>query len=318
MEIPNLKDVLKARKRISPYLLETPFRHYPNLSDLLGCNIYVKHENHQPTGAFKIRGGINLISQLSEEVRSRGVITPSTGNHGQSIALSSKIFGGRAIICVAETANPDKVAAIKNYGAEIVMKGKDYDEARINAEKLAEEKGYRYIHSGNEPLLVSGVATMALEMFEREPDLDVIFAPVGAGTAISGVTIVSKTLSPQTEVIAVQSEKAPSVYLSWKSGELTSTETANTIADGLATRQAFQLPFKIFSKRIDDFVLVSDESIKEAVRLYVEKTHTIAEGAGAATLAAAMKIRDRLKGKKIGVILSGGNLTSDTLREIIY
>ena len=313
MEPPTLKDVLLARKTIAPYLVKTPLHTYSLLNDYLGFEAYVKHENHQPTGAFKIRGGINLISQLTADERKRGVITASTGNHGQSIALAGKMFGVEAKVCVMDGANPDKVAAIKSYGAEIIQHGRDYDESRLNAERLAKEHGYRYIHSGNEPLLIAGVGTMALEMIEDEPDLDVVFSPVGAGTNAAGIAIVYKALCPETKVIAVQSENAPSVYLSWKSGKLEHTSSALTIADGLATRQAFELPTKILREQVDDFVLVSDEGIARAIKLYVEKAHTIAEGAGAAPLAAAVKMRDQLKGKKVGLILSGGNITLENL-----
>lgn len=314
---PRLLDVFEARKRIKPYLLKTPLLHYPLLSDELGSKIYVKHENHLPTGAFKIRGGINLISQLSSEEREMGVITASTGNHGQSIALASKIFGVNAIVCVQKDANPDKVEAIRSFGAKIVQDGRDFDDARINAERLAKKHGYRYIHSGNEPLLISGAGTIALEILEDTPDLDVVICPVGAGTMASGVSTVYKSVRPETRIIAVQSENAPSVFRSWKSGELESTESAITIADGLATRQAFKLPVEILRDLIDDFVLVNDDEIMEAIRLYVVKTHNLAEGAGAATLAAAKKMKDELEGKKVAVILSGGNLTVEMLREII-
>jgi len=317
MESPTLKDVFLARKTISPYLDKTPLHTYPAMSDHLGFEAYVKHENHQPTGAFKIRGGINLISQLPEDERRRGVITASTGNHGQSIALAGRMFDVEAKVCVMEGANPDKVAAIRSFGAEIIQHGRDYDESRLNAERLAKEHGYRYIHSGNEPLLIAGVGTMALEMIEDEPDLDVVFSPVGAGTNAAGVATVYKALSPKTRIIAVQSENAPSVYMSWKSGRLESTTSAATIADGLATRQAFELPTRILRELVDDFVLVSDEEIAQAVKLYVEKAHTIAEGAGAAPLAAAVKMRDRLKGKKVGLILSGGNITLESLMKCL-
>jgi threonine dehydratase len=317
MEPPSLKDVLLAQKRIRPYLLKTPLHTYPTLNEVLGMTVYVKHENHQPTNAFKIRGGINLISQLTSEEKAAGVITASTGNHGQSIALASKIFGVKAVVCVQEGANPAKVAGIKSYGAEIIEKGKDFDEARENAEKLAKKLGYRYVHSGNEPLLIAGVGTMALEMIEDQPDLDVIIAPVGAGTNCAGVATVIKSLNPQIKIIAVQSENAPSVYMSWKSGNLESTDTAKTMADGLATRQAFELPTKMLRALIDDFVLVSDSEIRYAIRMYIEHARTIAEGAGAASLAAAIKLQSEYKGKKVGLVLSGGNLTYDNLLKCI-
>ena len=314
---PTFMDILKAKNRIAPYLSKTPLLEYPVLSEALGFEAYVKHENYQPTGAFKIRGGINLLSQLSPEERERGVITASTGNHGQSIALSSKMFGVKAIVCVQEGANPVKVNGIRSYGAEIIEKGKDFDEARENAERLAKEKGYRYIHSANELLLIAGVGTIGLEILEDLPDLDAVIAPVGAGSQVSGMCTCFKTAAPDVEVIAVQSAHAPSVYNSWKSGKLESTESANTMADGLATRVAFELPVSIMRDLLDDFVLVTDDEIEAAIKLYVEKAHTIAEGAGAASLAAGIKIRDRLQGKKVVLILSGGNLPADVLKSIL-
>jgi threonine dehydratase len=314
---PTFTDVIKARKRIAPFLTKTPLLYYAGLSKILGFEAYVKHENMQPTGAFKIRGGINLVSQLSPEEKARGVITASTGNHGQSIARASKMFGVKAAVCVQAGANPDKVEAIRGFGAEIIEEGKDFDEARLNAERIAEEKGIRYIHTANEPLLIAGVGTVGLEILEDLPDVDAIIVPVGGGSQAAGLAIVMKTAAPNVEMIAVQAENAPSVYLSWKSGKLESTESASTMADGLATRQAFELPVPILRDLVDDFVLVSDEEIKDAVRLYVEKAHTIAEGAGAAPLAAGYKIRDRLKGKKVVFILSGGNITAEQLRDIL-
>jgi threonine dehydratase len=317
MEPPNLTDVLLAQKRIRPYLLKTPLHTYPTLNEVLGMTMYVKHENYQPTNAFKIRGGINLISQLNPEEKAAGVITASTGNHGQSIALASKIFGVKAIVCVQEGANPTKVAGIKSYGAKIIEKGKDFDEARENAESLANKHGYRYIHSGNEPLLIAGVGTMALEMIEDQPDLNAIITPVGAGTNCAGVATVIKSLNPQTQVIAVQAENAPSVYMSWKSGKLESTETAKTMADGLATRQAFELPTKMLRALIDDFVLLSENELRQAIKMYIMHARTIAEGAGAASLAAAIKLKSKYQGKKVGLVLSGGNLTYENLLKCI-
>ncbi len=314
---PTFTDILKAKNTIAPYLSKTPLLEYPVLSEVLGFQAYVKHENYQPTGAFKIRGGINLISQLSPDERKQGVITASTGNHGQSIALASKIFGVKAVVCVQEGANPVKVGGIRSYGAEIVEEGKDFDEARENAERIAAEKGYRYIHSANEPLLIAGVGTIGLEILEDLPELDAVIAPVGAGSQVSGMCTCFKAAAPDVEIIAVQSAHAPSVYNSWKSGKLESTESAKTMADGLATRVAFELPVSIMRGLLDDFILVTDEEIEAAIKIYVEKAHTIAEGAGAASLAAGIKIRDRLQGKKVALILSGGNLPADVLKGIL-
>lgn len=315
---PTFADILKARRRIAPYLLRTPLHHYASLSKLLGFEAYVKHENYQPTGSFKVRGGINIVSQLSPEERKRGVITASTGNHGQSVAYASRLFGVKAVICVSENANPDKVEAIRSFGAEIVAEGRDFEDARLNAERLAEERGLRYIHSGNEPNLIAGVGTIGLEIVEDLPYVDAVIVPVGGGSGAAGISTVVRAVAPHAEVIAVQSEKAPSVYLSWKRGEIVPTESADTMADGLATRRAFELPLEIMRDQIDDFVLVSDDEIRDAIRLYVEKAHTIAEGAGAASLAAGCKIRERLRGKKVAMVLSGGNLTADMLRSILH
>jgi len=314
---PTLTDVLWAQKRIRPYLAKTPLREYSALSDAVGCTVYVKHENHQPTCAFKIRGGINRVSQLSPGEKAKGVVTASTGNHGQSIALASKMFGVRAMVCVPRNPNPDKVHAIRSYGAEIIEEGADFEEAKSNAERLAKEHGYRYVHSGNEPHLIAGVGTIGLEMIEDQPDLDAVIVPIGGGSGASGVSTVYKTMSPSTRIIGVQAEEAQSVYQSWKSGRMESTGKSKTFADGLATRSAFELPLEIMRRNLDGFVLVSEEEMRGAIRLYVEKAHTIAEGAGAASLAAAVKMRDELRGKKVGVVLSGGNLTAAMLKDIL-
>src|SRR6266496_5278876 len=241
MRVPTLVDVLEARRRIAPYLLPTPLHSYPVLDRLLGAEVWVKHENHQPIGAFKVRGGINLVSRLDDGERERGVITASTGNHGQSIAYASRLFGVRAIVCVPEGANPVKVESMRALGAEIVTHGVDFDEARVHAARLAEEHGYRYIHSGNEPHLIAGVATQALEILERQPDIEVIIVPIGGGSGAAGTCIVAKAINPKIQVIGVQSAEAPAAQKSWKAHRLLE-DRMGTIAEGLATRTAFELP----------------------------------------------------------------------------
>ncbi|MCX6648845.1 MAG: threonine/serine dehydratase [Candidatus Bathyarchaeota archaeon] len=314
---PTLLDVVAARGRIRPYLNRTPLTYYHGLSSLLGCEVWVKHENHQPIGAFKVRGGINLLSRMSVGDRAMGVITASTGNHGQSIAYASRLFGAKATVCVQKGANPDKVAAMRALGADIVEGQGDFDAARLLAVDLAKERGLRYVHTANEPDLIAGVGTLALEMVEDQPGLDVVIVAAGAGTLSSGVATVYKAVSPRTRVVAVQTEAAPSLSKSWRSGVVECSDSANTMADGLAVRQSFELPVKIVHRLVDEFELVSEEELKAAIRLYVEKAHTIAEGAGAAPLAAAVKMRDRLAGKRVGLVLSGGNLTASMLREIL-
>ena len=313
---PILADVESARDRIRPWLPPTALRSYPALSALAGAELFIKHENHQPIGAFKIRGGINLLSRLSEADRERGVISASTGNHGQSIAYAAKLFGARAIITVPENANPAKVDSMLALGAEVVFHGKDFDEAREEVERRSVAEGLRYIHSANEPLLIAGVGTCALEIIEEEPGLDALIVPIGGGSGAAGAGLVIEGLSPQTKLIGVQAEEAPAARLSWKEGALVEAPMT-TKAEGLATRCAFELTQKLLRKHLDDFVLVSEEEMSRAVRMLLEKTRNLAEPSGAAALAAALKLADRLAGKKTGVILSGGNISPDQLMDIL-
>ena len=314
--VPTFNDVLDARERIRPYLQPTALNRYSALDELIGTETWVKHENNQPICAFKVRGGINLVSQLTDDERHRGVITASTGNHGQSIAYAARLFGVRAIVCVPTGANPVKVSSIRGLDAEIVTHGVDFDEARVHAARLAEEHGYRYIHSGNEPHLIAGVATQALEILERQPDIEVIIVPIGGGSGAAGTCIVAKATNPKIQVIGVQSAEAPAAYKSWKAHRLLE-DRMGTIAEGLATRTAFELPQRILWEHLDDFVLVPDAEIRTAVRLMIETTRNLAEPAGAAPLAAAIRLKDRLNGKRVALILSGSNITTTQLRELL-
>ena len=313
---PTFADVLQARRQIAPYLRSTLLYNYPVLSQLVGCSLWVKHENHLPTGAFKVRGGVNLCSQLSEDERRRGVIAASTGNHGQSVAYGAQLFGVTARICVPEGANPGKVESMRNLGAEIIVHGRDFDEAREHSEALAAQHNYRYVHSGDEPLLIAGVATAALEVLEMRPDVEVFVVPVGGGSGAAGACIVAKTVNPTIEIIGVQSEAAPAAYRSWKARQLLEDQM-NTWAEGLQTRTAFALPQQILWNLLDDFILVSDDEIRTATRLMIEKTRNLVEGASAAALAGALRISDRLSGRRVALICSGGNLSLKQLGEIL-
>lgn len=313
---PTFQDVLKARRIINRYLQPTPLYNYPPLDRLLGAEVHVKHENYQPIGSFKVRGGINLISQLTPVEKHHGVVTASTGNHGQSIAYASKLFGIRSTIIVPEGANPVKMEAIESQGAEVVYHGKDFDDAREYCERLAQADGQRYISSGDEPLLIAGVGTHTLEIVESLPDLDVIIVPVGGGSGASGACLVAKAVNPAIEVIGVQSDAAPAAYLTWKNRAATSSDMRSE-AEGLATRAPFMLPQRILWQYLDDFVLVSDEQLYQAVKLYLEKAKTLSELAGAASLAAALKLKERLAGKKVALILSGGNMSPEKLRRCL-
>jgi threonine dehydratase len=313
---PTFDDVLAARERIRPYLRPTPLYFYSGLSELVGTEVWVKHENHQPVGAFKVRGGVNLVSQLTEDERRRGIITASTGNHGQSIAYAARLFGVRAIICIPEEANAVKVAAMRGFEPELVVHGRDFDDAREHCELLAAKNGHRYVHSGNEPLLIAGVATETLEILEDEPDLDAVIVPVGGGSGAAGACIAAKAVRPSVQVIGVQSEAAPAAYRSWKEHRLVE-DRMGTFAEGLATRTAFALPQRILWEQLDDFVLVSEEELRRAVLFMIENTRNLVEPAGAAPLAAALRLRSHLAGKRVALVCSGGNISPSQLREIL-
>jgi threonine dehydratase len=314
--VPTLTDILGARLRIAPHLQPTPLRRYAALDELLGAEVLVKHENHLPTGAFKVRGGVNLISQLSAEERERGVITASTGNHGQSIAFAARLAGVRATICIPEGANPVKVASMRGLGAELVVHGRDFDDAREHCEQLAAEDGRRYVHSGNEPQLIAGVGTGSLEILEEAPDLDAIVVPIGGGSGAAGACIVAAALSPAVRVIGVQSEAAPAAFRSWREGRLLE-DRMETFAEGLATRTAFELPQAILREHLDEFVLVSDNDLRAAQVTMIETTRNLVEAAGAAPLAAALRLRDGLAGKRIALVVSGGNASREQLLEVL-
>ena len=239
--VPTIQDVLHARRVIAPYLAPTPLHHYPMLDTLLDAKVYVKHENYQPIGAFKVRGGINFMAHLSPEERARGVVTASTGNHGQSMAYAAQLFGARAVIVVPEGANRVKVEAMRAYGAEVVFHGPDFEASKRHGRTLEQEQGLRFVSSGDEPLLIAGVATHTLEIMEALPEVDVVIVPLGGGSGASGAALVAKTLKPSVQVIAVQASGAPAGFLTWQARERR-TAPIQTFAAGLATGEPFMLP----------------------------------------------------------------------------
>ena len=316
MTIPTLRDVYEAKKTIAPYLPRTPLHHSPGLSETLDAEVYLKHDEYLPLGAFKARGGINLLAHLSQAKRDQGVITASTGNHGQSIASACRMFGVRALIGLPEKANPLKVAAMRSLGAELIFYGDSYDDARAHCERLAAEEGYHYVHSSNEPLLISGVATQTLEVIEDLPDVEVIMMPLGGGSSAAGACIVAKAVDSSIQVVAVQSEAAPAGYLYWKHGEAVEGPM-DTFAEGIATKEGYEVPQSILREHLDDFVLVSDDDIRCAIGLLIEKAHTMAEGAGAVSLAGAVKTPKLVMGKKVVITVSGANITLPQLVDAI-
>jgi threonine dehydratase len=310
-----IHDIYRARPHVYQFLRPTPLYHYQGLSDLVGAEVHVKHENHQPVGAFKVRGGLNLVANLSESERKGGLFTASTGNHGQSIAFAGRAHGVKATIAVPEGANPGKVAAMRGLGAEVIFHGQDFDTARLWIQEMAREKGGTFVGPTDEPL-IHGVGTYGIEIMEDLPDVEVIIVPVGAGSGVCGTAIVAKTINPQVEVIGAQSAQAPAMQKSWQSGEMVSAQM-NTFAEGVATRIPFENTQRIMRKYLDDFVLVDDKDIKKAIVRLLQHTHNIAEGAGAIALAAAVQHRDRLVGKKVVIVISGGNIAIEQLRDIL-
>jgi len=314
-DMPTLHDIIAARPHVYRHLRPTPMYLYCGLCDLLGAKVWVKHENHQPVGAYKVRGGLNLVARLSQKERDSGLYTASTGNHGQSIAFAARAHGLRATIAVPEGADSGKVAAMRGLGAEVVVHGPNYESALEWVVGAAAEKGGRLV-GATEDRLIHGVGTYGLEIIEDLPEVDAIIVPVGAGSGACATAIVAKTINPRIAVIAVQSAQAPAMQQSWVAGKPV-TVTAHTVADGLALSVPFENTRRILRKYLDDFVLVDDSAIEDAVLLLLEHTHNLAEGAAAAPLAAALKLRDRLAGKNVVLVMTGGNLSFDRLRKLL-
>jgi threonine dehydratase len=311
-----LSDVYAARRVVYRTLRPTPLLEHPLLQAETGLRLFVKHENHNPTTAFKVRGGLNLVGNLSADER-RGVITASTGNHGQSIAMACQREQVPCTIVVPEGNNPDKTAAMRAFGATVLEVGRDFDMAREYVESVHRERGLRYVHSANEPLLIAGVATYALEIFEEMPDADVILVPIGGGSGACGCALVRSWIGSRARVIGVQAAAADAFARSWRSGTRVVHEKTGTFAEGVATRVTFDLTFGILAEHLDDVITLTEEELEEGVRLALRGTHNLAEGAGAAALAAAVKLKDSLGGKKVVAVMSGGNIDHRTLARII-
>jgi len=320
MDSPTFADIVAAREVISDFLPKTPLVRLNKISELLDCDYYAKLENLQPTGAFKVRGGINLVRNEVSAGNGQPItlITASTGNHGQSIAYAGRLFGARVIIFApTENVNESKMQAMRDLGAEVRLHGRDFDEARLEVERLAREEGYRYVHSANESLLIAGVGTITAEIFEDLPDVDVIIAPAGGGSCASGACIAAHELNPNVKVFAVQSEAAPAMWHAFQNRSLDPYPTMQTAHEGLATRVPFALTNKILWDLLTDFLLASDEEINDAIRMLAREAKQVAEGAGAASLAGAFKLRDTLRGKKVVGILTGGNIPPDRFSKLL-
>ena len=317
-EAPVFADVVAAREFVSAYLPKTPLVRSPKISAALGCDYYLKLENLQQTGAFKVRGGVNLVGEAARRGDNRPIVTASTGNHGQSIGYAGRLFNTRVIIYApAENVNPAKLQAMRDLGAEVRLHGRDFDEARFETERVAAAEGFRYVHSANEAALIAGVGTIGLEIFEDLADVDVIIAPAGGGSCASGNCLVAHELNPNVKVIAVQSAGAPAMWHAWRNRNLDPYPTMNTEHEGLATRFPFEMPSRILWELLADFVLATDEEINDAIRILARDAKQLVEGAGAASLAAAFKLRDELRGKKVVGVVTGGNLPLDRFARLL-
>jgi len=315
-ERPDFKNILEARQVIKDYLPRTPIYSYPYLNQLLGTKVFIKHENHMPTGVFKARGALYLFSRLDAQQKDKGVVTASTGNHAQSIAYAGHLFGVPVTIVMPEKANPTKVKAVKSWGAKIIFSGRIFDESKEYAEQLAGEWGARFVHPANEPDLIAGVATYALEIFEDVPSVDVIIVPIGGGSGASGCCLVKEAVNPHVRVIGVQAEQAPAACLSWKNKEIV-TAKMETKAEGLATQIGYEFTQDILQDYLADFILVSEKEMQDAILLIMEVIRNMVEEAGAASTAAALKLKDQLKGQTVVIVLTGGNISLDRLRTLL-
>jgi threonine dehydratase len=314
-DMPTIKDIIAAQKHVYRHLRPSPLYNYATLSDLVGTGTWIKHENHQPVGAFKVRGGLNLAANLTDAERNSGLYTASTGNHGQSIAYAARAYNIKSTIAVPKKANPGKVAAMRGLGAEVLFHGADFDEAREWIKQMAKNRGGKFVGPTDEHL-ICGVGTYALEILNDLPSVDTIIVPVGAGSGVCGTGIVAKAINEDIEIIAVQSAQAPAMKLSWESGTMVEAEM-KTFAEGLATRVPFENTQRIMREYVDDFILVDDEDIKSAISLLLDHTHNLVEEAAAAPLAASLQIKESLKNKNVVLVVSGGNLSMQNLKEVL-
>lgn len=314
-----LADVRAARERIAPYLRRTPLRGYAPLDREVGhgIRVLVKHENHQPTNSFKVRNGLAAMTALAEDERRRGVVAASPGNHGQGVAYAGQLFGVPVTICVPVGNNPEKNEAMCGFGAELVHEGADYDASLAVAKRLGRERSLTMLHGTNNRFVLAGAGTITLEILEDEPGLDAIVIAVGGGSQAVGALTVLRALRPATQVYAVQAEGASAIYQSWRAGRPLTTASAETFADGIATRDTYALTFPALREGLAGFVTVSDAEIAAALRLLLRTTHNLAEGAGAAGLAGLLKLREELADRRVAIILTGGNIDRTTLERVL-
>jgi len=317
MTLFRLADLDNATQIVREFMPATPAYAWPLLARRAGCEVIVKHENHTPTGSFKARGGIVYVDALMRgDHKPAGIVTATRGNHGQSIAIGAARAGIPALVVVPEGNSTEKNAAMQAFGAELIIAGKDFDESRVVAAQIEQEKGYHFVPSFHRNL-VMGVATYARELFDAYGALDAVCVPIGMGSGICGLITTRDLLGLKTEIIGVVAEKADAFAQSLQAGQPTATDSARTFADGMACREPQPEPFEIIRDGAARIVTVSDDEIADAIRAYYTDTHNLAEGAGAAALAAILKEKDQLKNKQVAAILCGGNIDMPVLVQVL-
>ncbi|AJC87898.1 threonine ammonia-lyase [Campylobacter insulaenigrae] len=313
-----LNKIYQAKQKISEFILKTPFVHSSFLSDFLHTDIFLKCENLQKTGAYKIRGAYNAIANLSEKQKAQGVIAASAGNHAQGVAISAKKFGIKAVIVMPEATPLLKVSATKNLDAQVILKGNNFDEAYAFALDYVKQYNLNFIHPFEDENIIAGQGTLMLEMLDEASDLDMILVPVGGGGLISGIASAAKQINPDIKIVGVSAKGAPAMFESFHSKNIINSKSVRTIADGIAVRDVNKINFNIIVECVDEFIQVDDEEIANAVLYLLEKHKMIVEGAGASTIAALLHKKVNLdKCKKVGVVLSGGNIDVQMLNIII-
>ncbi|HEU5248821.1 MAG TPA: threonine/serine dehydratase [Thermoanaerobaculia bacterium] len=313
------RDVLEAQRRIRPYLPPTPLRNYAPLDAAVGhrIRVWVKHENHNPTNAFKARNGMSVLTVLPEEARRRGIISATRGNHGQALAWAGQLLGIPVVVCVPVGNNPEKNEAMRGFGAELVEEGRDYDESLEVAQRLVRERGLTMIHATNDPLIVAGAGTLMLEILEQRPAIEAVVVSIGGGSQAVGALTVARTMAPDVRVYGVQAERASAIHDSWHAGRVIERDSADTFADGLATRRPYEGTFSALQEGLAGFVAVTEAEIADSIRTLLATTHNLAEGAGAAGLAGLNRLAGELAEKEVAVILSGGNIDTATLAKVL-
>ncbi len=309
-------DLTRVQSLVYQHMQPTPSYAWPLLCDALGCEVWVKHENHTPIGAFKVRGGLNYLHELSQSSATKDIVTATRGNHGQSIPFAARQFGINVHVYVPAGNSKEKNAAMQAWGAQLHVHGEDFDEAREAAEAAADELGAEPVPSFHENL-VRGVATYAAELFADVDSLKTVYVPIGMGSGAAGLVAVRDLFNLKTEIVGVVSEQADAMALSFEAGRLVNTNSALTFADGMATRIPHPQAFEILRNGLARIVRVSDDEIAEAMRLIYRTTHNIAEGAGAAATAALTQERDAQQGERVAVVLSGGNIDREMFVEVL-